>query len=406
MLKIKLLKKQLEFVNSTEKEVLYVGSKASGKSYALACKLYKAATYPNSFNLLTRKSGASIKSSTLRSLLYGEKDCPPVLIPGTYEYQESKNTIKINGGGLIYCCGFDDPLRIRSINASSVFIDEGIELDQDEYLELLSRIRNTSSYHRQVCTVTNPSNPNHFLYRRFFKENDGTRKVITAQLLENFHLPKDYIDEQLKLTGSDYNRYVMGEWCSSEGLVYKEFDEEKHVKEQDIKDFHKFIISVDVGYTNDITAILIIGIHDNDTNIHIFEEWGENNTPPTKIVEIVEKYYKMYPNSSVAIDPSAAGIRLDIEKKGIAIKKANNNILEGISRVKDLFINNRITISKNCKVMIKELYNYSYGDNDKPIDGSDHFCDSLKYGVSQYFDMKLNFITPTIYIEDDERDKE
>jgi PBSX family phage terminase large subunit len=402
--KIKLLKKQLEFVNSSEREVCYCGAKGSGKSYALACKLYKHATFPNSFCLLTRKSGASIKSSTLRSLLYGEKDCPPVLIPGSYEYSESKNLIKIHNGGIIQMLGFDDPLRIRSINASCVAIDEGVELDETEYLELLSRIRNTSSMCRQIFTCTNPGSPNHFLYRRFISENDGTRKMITAQLLDNKFLPQDYIDEQLKLKGTEYNRYVLGQWCSSDGQVYKEFNFKNHVKEQDIKNYNKFFIGVDVGYSVDPTAIIVIGKNDIDDSLHVFSEYSKSGTPPTEIIEKIESIYKQYPNSTFIIDPSASGIRLDVENKGINIIKGNNSILEGISRVKDLLINNKISFSNNCSGIFKELDLYSYGANDKPLSGNDHFMDGLRYAIAYYFDSKAIKINPKVYFIEDGKD--
>lgn len=76
-LNYKLLPKQMEFVKAKEKQVLFSGGMGSGKSFAICCKLLQQALVPHSFNLLTRKTLSSLKSSTLRTLLI-EKDCPPV----------------------------------------------------------------------------------------------------------------------------------------------------------------------------------------------------------------------------------------------------------------------------------------------------------------------------------------
>lgn len=398
---IKLMPKQLQFVKSNKREVMFCAAMGAGKSYALCVKLLQHALVPNSFCILTRKTRESITNSTLRTLLIGEKNCPPVLLPGSYEYFESRSTIKMNGGGEICIIGCDNPLKIRSINASCIAIDEMIQLDEEEYVELTSRLRNTSDPNRCIFGATNPGSERHFLYKRFFQNKDDTREVITATLKDNRYLPKDYIDAQLKLTGSSLKRYVHAQWCSNEGCVYKEFNSDKHEKSISKDEFTKFIISADIGYTNDPTCILVGGVKDN--KIHVLEEFYEHGTMPTKITAEIEERYKRYPNADVVIDPSAAGIRLELENKGIPVIKANNSIDEGISRVKDLLINGRITFAHGLDNLFKEFDLYSYKEGtDKPIDKWNHGCDSLRYMVARLFDGTTKNIEPTMYIITDD----
>jgi len=404
---LKLFKEQLEFVKDKHKEVLFSGGMGSGKSYSLCLKLVQSAMYPNSFCVLTRKSLASLKASTLRTLLVGEKDIGPVLPQGSYEYQESKSIIKVFGAGEIFVVGCDDPLRIRSVNASAIGIDECAQLNEDEYIELLSRIRNSSG-NRQIFAATNPSSQNHFLYKRFFKEKNDSRNNITATLYSNKYLPIDYIKQQEQLKGVNYKRYVMAEWCNNEGAVYKEFNADLHLQEHDVNNYNKFIISCDIGFTDE-TAILVSGYNDN--HCHIFEEIFNNKLTPTDICNTIKDLQEKYGVAnikSVVIDPSAKGTIVQAEQLNIPkIKKANNAIDEGIFRVKEYFIKNKLTISKKCVNLIRELDTYSYKDGtDKPEDKENHEVDSLRYNISELFDGKPKFITPTIFMPEEEREEE
>ena len=393
-LNYKLLPKQMEFVKAKEKQVLFSGGMGSGKSFAICCKLLQQALVPHSFNLLTRKTLSSLKSSTLRTLLIGEKDCPPVLPQGSYEYFESKGIIKLYNAGEIFVCGCDDPIKIRSINASSICVDEMCELDEDEYIALLSRIRNSASFNRQLFGATNPSSQNHHLYKRYFSGKDDIR-VITSTVYDNKHLSKDYVKQQEQLTGVNFKRYVMADWCNNEGAVYKEFNTDLHIKEKEFSEYTQFIISLDIGFT-DPTAILVTGYNDN--NLHIFEELGTNTLTPTDIADKIKELQQTYRNNKVVIDKSAKGTITQCESMGIQVNISNSDIEGGILRVKELLTKNNITISNKCKGLIKELDMYSYKDGtDKPEDKNNHFCDSLRYMTNLYYDAKGHIISPNVY---------
>jgi PBSX family phage terminase large subunit len=399
--KVGLFEKQLQFVNSKKREVLFVGAMGAGKSFALCQKLLYHALYPNSLCLLTRKTRESITNSTLRTLFDGEQACPPVLVPGSYEYFESKSLIKINGGGQIAVIGCDNPLKIRSINASAIAIDESVELDEEEYLALNSRLRNSSANFRSIFSCTNPASEQHFLYKRFLAQpRDSQREVITMSLGENFLLPADFVASQWQLTGAQKRRYVYAEWCMNQGCVYKEFDVLKQARPV-TGPFEKYILGVDVGYTNDPTCILVGGLYEN--RLHVVEEYYQQHTAPTKIVAEIEQRYEKYGNATVVIDPSAAGIRLELEAKGLRVEKANNSIDEGISRVKDLLVNDRITFQPGLTNLFHEFDAYSYREgSDKPVDKFNHAMDALRYLVAYVFDEAQHYIVPHISTTDGE----
>lgn len=398
---VKILKKQNEFLKAKEREVLYVGSFGSGKSLALCYKLLKHAVIPNNFCLLTRKTRASLTNSTLRTLLIGETNCPPVLPQGSYEYLESKGLIHVYGGSDIAIVGCDNSEKIRSINAGSIFIDECVELNYDEYLALLGRLRLNSDPNRQICSATNPGSLNHWLYKRFFSDTNENRKVIQASIDDNHFLPEDYVKEQKLLTGVNYQRYVLGNFCSNEKAVYKDFNPALHIGEKEVGDYTKFVISVDVGF-NDPTCILVAGY--NNESAHVYEEIYDNKLTPTDIcntiIQLKEKYINI---KSIVIDPSAAGTRTQMEQMNIInVKKAFNSIDEGIFRVTEYLIKNKLTMSSKCINLIKEFDIYSYGDKEKPLDVDNHAMDSIRYLVSELYDGKQKFIFPKIYVDGEE----
>ena len=94
---IKLMPKQMEFVNSKKKEVIFSGAYGSSKTYSLCVKLLTHALIPNNLVLLTRRTRTALVNTSLRTLLIGDVNTPPILPIGSYEHNESKSTIKMNG---------------------------------------------------------------------------------------------------------------------------------------------------------------------------------------------------------------------------------------------------------------------------------------------------------------------
>lgn len=397
---IKLMPKQMEFVKSQKKEVIFSGAYGSSKTYSLCAKLLTHALIPNNLVLLTRRTRTSLVNTTLRTLLLGDGNTPPILPNGSYQHQESKSTITMNGGGTIIYRGCDDAFSIRSMNLGAVGVDECAEISEDDYSTLTSRLRGTADNCRQIFAVTNPSSQNHYLYKRILQYPDIVHH-ITASIDDNKYLPADYVsDQKARYTGVAYKRYIEGLWCNNGSAIYKEFGL-NHQIIYDYKDgWNEFVISMDIGFTHP-TAILVTGRKDN--HLHVFEEVYTNQLTPTDIVNtvksLIDKYVKI---EAILVDPSAKGTIVELEQQNIVVKKANNDVNGGIQRVKELLIKNQLSIAHNCLNTIKEFDLYSYkGATDVPEDKWDDAMDSLRYNVNYYFDTRGSYITPTLFILDE-----
>jgi hypothetical protein len=96
---IKILPKQADFLQATERHVLYSGAVGAGKTRALCLKIAMRASFPGSREGLCRKHLVTLKATTLKTLLEGDGDMPPVLPAGYYQHNKSEKTIKLDGGG-------------------------------------------------------------------------------------------------------------------------------------------------------------------------------------------------------------------------------------------------------------------------------------------------------------------
>lgn len=380
------LDSQWEFLKSEAKELCLSGAYRSGKTRPLCGKIVKHALIPGNLVGLCRKTFASLRITTLRTLLLPDGDLPPVLPEGSYEHNKSEHLIKLHGGGEIYYFGFDNPLAIGSLGCGAIGVDEGIELDEDEYTMLIGRLSLSVDPCRQIFTATNPGPKSHFLYKRLFEQKHPSRIVIESNLLDNTFLPADYVEHMKSaLTGQRYERYVLGKWGAFEGLVYDAFDAKRGVKELDHR-WKRVIAGVDLGYTNPC-AIVVLGEWGED-RWHMITELYQTGLVPDEVVRRAQwlggkhKIERFYP------DPSSPEMIAAFQKAGLPTTEANNAVFEGIQAVQNLLRpagitgEPRLTIAPECVNTIREFESYAWKpEKDAPIKEMDHAMDALRYAV-------------------------
>lgn len=249
---------QQEFVSSTVRQLLYSGSFGAGKSRAGCEKGYMLnCRYPGNRGLIIRKSLVDVKASTIRQSLLDD------VIPGTHIIDHNKGEcVIIHRTGTtdptgepvhseIHYYGLssgekrssdDLPRKIGSTEYGWIFVDEGTELTQGDWNQLLGRLRyneheqNGYVYKipiQQIFTATNPDSPNHWMHEHFGIGGSSPvdREFWTANLDDNrANLPDEYVEDlKSSLSGMYYERYVEGKWVGAEGMVYDEYDPQVHL---------------------------------------------------------------------------------------------------------------------------------------------------------------------------------
>ena len=230
----------------------------------------------------------------------------------------------------------------------------------------------------------NPASPQHWFYKEWvcdLKKHNAIR--LHFQLEDNPSLSQHIIDRYKSMyTGVFYNRYILGEWCVAEGLVY-DFGEQNIT--DDTPKNGEYYISIDYGTQNPFSAGLWCVLGDKAVRIKEFyyngREKGIQRTDE-EYCDNIDYLAKGYNIRQVIVDPSAASFIASLRKRGYAIRKANNDVLDGIRRTAVYLKNGNIKIHRSCVDSIAEFGLYRWDDKasaDTVIKENDHAMDDIRY---------------------------
>ncbi len=133
----------------------------------------------------------------------------------------SDNTSKIFGEK-VYCIGAENIGMVRKFRGPRVkylYIDEIVDINQEVFELLKSRL----SFDYSLGEGSgNPQSKNHWFKR--FLESDADIYLQQYTIFDNPFLPKEYVKELCKeyLGTVYYNRYILGQWCNAEGLIFQQ----------------------------------------------------------------------------------------------------------------------------------------------------------------------------------------
>ena len=309
------------------------------------------------------------------------------LRPITTKINESRLELEvsntINGTSLIQLRGWESVETLRGQQFDFIVIDE-VAMMRNFWLYWQEVIRPTLTDTKgEVMFISTPKGFNHFYDLFNLQNEDKDYKSFHFTSYENPFLPKEELDKaKEELTEDRFAQEYLADFRKTEGLVYKEFRREMHVANDSPRNIAKTICGVDFGYTNP-AAIIPIQI-DYDNHYWIQDEWYKTRQTTEQIIQKCLSYrpQEVYP------DPAEPDRIQEMNRAGLNVREVSKDIPNGISRVRELFKQNRIHIHPNCKSLIWELETYSYPDKkperneeEKPIKENDHAVDALRYAL-------------------------
>jgi len=225
---------------------------------------------------------------------------------------------------------------------------------------------------------------NHF-YDLCNKELEDTDyKTFHFTSYDNPHLDPAEIEKmKAEMTEDRAAQEIYADFRKKEGLVYKEFNRQLHLTDEEPYDVAYTIAGVDFGFTHP-TAVPTIR-KDYNGVYWITEEWFHSGKTEDEVVEYVasKKFAKVYP------DPENASAIEALKKRGVNVRsviKGKGSVLSGIQTVRELLKQNRIRINKKCINVIEAFEKYSYREtkgNETPNEIPDHafsdMLDALRY---------------------------
>jgi PBSX family phage terminase large subunit len=215
------------------------------------------------------------------------------------------------------------------------------------------------------------------------KPSEHNALHLHFDLTDNPSLSQKIIDRYKSMyTGVFYRRYILGEWCVAEGLVY-DFGEDNITDE--IPDNGEYYISIDYGTLNPFSAGLWCVLGDKAVRVKEYYYSGRDTNhqrTDEEYCDEVESLSKGYNIRSVIVDPSAASFITALRKRGFKVQKANNDVLDGIRRTAVYLKNGNIKIHRSCADSISEFGLYCWDDKateDRVIKENDHAMDDIRY---------------------------
>lgn len=370
-----LFPRQMRFVKSAAKYPAYIGGIGSGKSFAGGAKVISRLGRPET-GMIAAPTYQMLRDSTLEGFFRLLDD---LHIP--YEHVKSENTITFPNGHKILCRSLEDPDKARGPNLDYAWIDEAGYVAAKGWQIVKGRVR--VGVNPQAWLTSTPKGRN-WIWEEWERDGTGnefdpTHPLFRVRTEENPELP-DGFAESLGYSGTFAAQELGGEFVAFEGLVYPGFNRATNVPAKKVNTENwATVLGMDVG-TRNPTSILTVR-YSGDRR-HVEREVYQRGMSSDAITDAAVKAWEQYNPEFMVIDPSAAGLIVSLQQRGLRVRKAVNDVLIGISTVTSALPD--LTVDPSCVNLIAEFESYRYpdgrrGNSDSPVKENDHALDSLRY---------------------------
>lgn len=377
----------------------YSGAFGAGKTLLGCHKIIKGCLEnPRSVALCASQTYPQLRDTVVKTFFeelgllqerFNDAGCNIVLVK-SWNKTEYKLTLFNDSVVLFRSC--EDFSKFKSLNLDFFFIDEPVDVSEDVFYMLQGRLRGRHTKFHFGVLCGNPTNRSSWLYDLFFQNTPSDDyMVVQTSSYDNVFLPEGYIVSLEDAYDDDWTRrYLKGEWFNFEGLVYQEFQRGVHIGDFSSTRccYEEYFGGFDYGFRNPCCFLILA--RDSDGNLIVLEELYQagltNAEIARKIGEIVEPYLVNF--RCVFTDPSMPAIIEEINQHGVRCESGDNDVIGGISLVKNHLKQQDLFIDKNCVNLIRELESYRYekdvhGRNysERPLKKDDHAVDALRYAL-------------------------
>lgn len=418
----------LELMHYQGDDAIISGPAGTGKSMACLWKLHLICeSKPGVRALMIRKTRSSLTQSamvTFETKVLGPKHV--ALAKGGLRRMRSE--YNYGNGSVIVLGGMDEPTKVMSTEYDLIFVQEAIELRENEWESLKSRLRNGQMGYQQIFGDTNPDHPQHWIMQRARR---GDTKLFESHHEDNPRFwDKDkekgewteegasYLAKLDSLRGAIKDRLRYGKWSEASGCIYVDWRRDIHlVSRRAIPAEWKRIWAVDFGFRNPFVCLM--AAVDPDGRIIVYREIYQAKKlvedHAADMLELLEEEARFWANKRNVpfesmkrqISPAAlicdhdAGDRAVLERHlGLSTVSAKKNVTRGIQvvserlRVRDdgrpsleimdhslFFRDQELAAQSKPTSILEEFPSYTWrpGVKDEPIKEDDHGMDAIRY---------------------------
>lgn len=277
---------------------------------------------------------------------------------------------------------------IQGITLAGCFFDEVALMPQSFVNQATARCSVDDS---KIWFNCNPQGPYHWFKSDWIDKREEKKLLYLHFGMDDNLSLSERIKERYRsrYSGVFFKRYILGLWVMAEGIIYDMFDEKKHVADSLDGTYGEHYVSCDYG-TQNPTVFLLWRKHKDGRWICCREYYysgrnQEQQKTDSEYADDLKEWLDGVDPAKIIIDPSAASFIAELKKRGYRIKKAKNDVLDGIRFVASLLMLGKIGIYRECRETVKEFSSYIWDEKaaergeDKPVKQHDHCMDALRY---------------------------
>lgn len=253
---------------------------------------------------------------------------------------------------------------IRGMTSYGAYINEASLATHDVFQEILQRCSIEGA--RIICD-TNPDIPTHWLKTDYIDNPDPKARIksFTFTIDDNTFLSKDYVESIKAATpkGMFYDRGILGQWVTGDGIVYRDFDKDKMViSREQVPDDLEYYVGVDWGYEHP-NPIILLG-DDKDGNTYVLADYTKKHKFIDYWVRIAKNLQASFGRNLIFYADSARPDNVsEFQANGINCVNANKNIMPGIECVaRKMRIGQFYVVDTAASGLLEEIYQYAWDD--------------------------------------------
>lgn len=291
---------------------------------------------------------------------------------------------------------------IQGITLAGVLLDEVALMPRSFVEQALARCSISGA---KLWFNCNPEGPEHWFRKEWILKAAHHKALHLHFTMDDNPALDDATRERYRTmySGVFYERFVLGNWVMSEGLVYDMFDTtENEYRQEDAPPSLRFsgtrAIACDYGTSN---PTVFLDIYDYGDKFYVDREyrWDSREEGRQKTdEEYVDDMQKFMGENqcTIIVDPSAASFIAALRRRGLYVLAADNDVLDGIRKTSSLIKQRRLLINANCSPLLGEMGTYLWdkknGPNgeDRVVKERDHGPDALRYFVNYLPEWRIN----------------
>lgn len=377
--------------------VIADGSVRAGKTIAMifGFLLWSLAKFRGENFILSSKTIASLERNVLN---------PMGAICSTmgwdYGYERGENRHVRIGRNTYYCFGANTEKSqdvVQGLTAAGMLGDEAALYPESFRRQAMARCSVEGS---RIWLNCNPEGPFHPIKTELIDQAEAKRvHRLHFTMDDNLSLSAKVKERYERMFSGLYKlRFIDGLWVLAEGLIWGDSWSEDLLFTDATAPLGLFsgnhlqrFITCDYGTTNSL--VFQDWIDDGET-LWCVREWVWNSRKEFRQKTDVQyaddflAFVAGVPYDFMILDPSAASFKVELRLRGVLVKDAVNDVLDGIRITATMMHTKRLRIHESCTNLIGEIQTYAWDEKaaqrgeEKPIKKDDHSCDACRYGVA------------------------